>query len=124
MDQRHLKEFEQQLIARKQALLDEAERAVGGMSDNREALPDPGDRALLESNRNAMLRMRDRERKLIAKIDEALARIYANNYGICEVCGGAIGVARLQARPMTTLCIDCKSAQEVDEERKKRTGQR
>lgn len=124
MDQRQIKQFEKLLIERKQSLLDEAGRAVGGMGASREALPDPTDRALLESNRNAMLRMRDRERKLLAKIDEALQRICDSNYGDCEVCGGQIGIARLRARPVTTLCIDCKSAQEADEQRKRRIGYR
>jgi len=124
VDQRNLKHFEKLLSERKATLLEEAERAVGGMSATRDGLPDPGDRALLESNRNEMLRMRDRERKLIAKIDEALQRIGDSTYGICERCGGAIGVARLKARPVTTLCIDCKCAQEADEERQRRAGHR
>ncbi len=124
MRQRNLKQFEDFLLARKLALIEEADRAVGGMSDDGEGLPDPGDRALLESNRNAMLRMRDRERKLLVKIDEALDRLKDGTYGLCEVCGGEIGMARLTARPVTTLCIGCKSDQEVEEERKKRTGPR
>ncbi len=124
MDSRHLKQFEKLLLERKQSLLGEAEKAVGGMSASSDELPDPGDRALLESNRNAMLRMRDRERKLIGKIDEALQRISDSSYGKCETCGGPIGVARLKARPVTTLCIGCKSAQEEDEERQRRSGGR
>lgn len=122
MDEEQLKEFTALLLGRKQALLDEAERAVGGMIVGSGAVPDPGDRALLESNRNAMLRMRDRERKLIGKIEEALMRIADGTYGSCESCGGDIGVARLRARPVTTLCITCKSAEEADEERRRRTG--
>lgn len=124
LDARHLKQFEKLLLERKQSLLDEAEKAVGGMSAQGDELPDPGDRALLESNRNAMLRIRDRERKLIGKIDEALQRISDSSYGMCETCGGPIGVARLKVRPVTTLCISCKSAQEEDEERKRRSGNR
>ncbi len=124
MEHHDLKQFEKLLMERKLFLLNEAERAVGGMSANREGLPDPGDRAQLESNRNEMLRMRDRERKLIAKINEALQRIADSTYGLCEICGGAIGVERLKARPVTTLCIDCKCAQEADEERRRRTGHR
>ncbi len=123
LEQRRAKEFEKLLIERKLAILGEAERAVGGMSQ-REALSDPTDRALLESNRNAMLRMRDRERKLLAKIDEALQRIAENTYGRCELCAKAIGTARLRARPVTTLCIECKSLQEADEQRKRRLGYR
>jgi DnaK suppressor protein len=62
-----------------------------------------------------LLRMRDRERKLLSKIDEAVARIQDGSYGLCEECGGAIGIERLKARPVTTLCIDCKSSQEARE---------
>ncbi|MFI5399322.1 MAG: RNA polymerase-binding protein DksA [Candidatus Binatia bacterium] len=117
MNQRQLKPFYKLLVARRQELLDEALRTVDGMTDSKENFPDPTDRASLESNRNAMLRIRDRERKLIAKIDEALQRIGDGSYGMCEACGGPIGLDRLRARPVTTLCIDCKSAQEVQERR-------
>ena len=75
----------------------------------------------LEGNRNLTLRIRDRERKLIAKIDEAIERIDDGSYGKCEECGGEIGLERLRARPVTTLCIDCKSLQEA-QERKLRTS--
>jgi len=122
MKAEELKELGALLESRKQALLDEADRAVGGMIVASGAVPDPGDRALLESNRNAMLRMRDRERKLISKIDEAMMRIADGSYGSCESCGGEIGMARLRARPVTTLCIDCKSAEEANEQRRRRTG--
>jgi DnaK suppressor protein len=73
----------------------------------------------LEGNRNLTLRIRDRERKLITKIDEALGRIDDGTYGVCEECGGLIGVERLKARPVTTLCIQCKSEQEAEERRRK-----
>ncbi len=78
------------------------------------------DRASLEGNRNLLLRIRDRERKLISKIDEALGRIDDGSYGKCEECGQDIGIERLRARPVTTLCIECKSLQEA-QERKLRT---
>ena len=120
VNQRQLKPFYRLLIARRQELLDEALRTVGGMTDSKENFPDPTDRASLESNRNAMLRIRDRERKLIAKIDDALQRMHDGNYGLCEACGGPIGLDRLRARPVTTLCIDCKSAQEAQERRQRR----
>lgn len=87
------------------------------MTGDPEAFPDPTDRAALESNRNFTLRIRDRERKLITKIQEALARIEEGTFGICEVCGGDIGPARLKARPVTTYCIDCKEEQERAEKR-------
>ena len=96
-------------------LLDEANKTVTGMNVQEENLPDPTDRATLESDRNFTLRIRDRERKLIAKIKEAIERIDTGSYGICEVCGGEISEARLLARPVTILCIDCKTKQEQEE---------
>lgn len=119
MNQRQVKLFHRLLMARRQELLQEAERTVGGMTDNKENFPDPTDRASLESNRNAILRIRDRERKLITKIDDALQRIKDGSYGLCESCGGPISVDRLKARPVTTLCIDCKSDQEAQERRQR-----
>ena len=119
MNQRQLKAFQELLAARRQELLDEAERTVGGMTDGKENFPDPTDRATLEANRNALLRIRDRERKLISKIDDALARIGDGSYGVCESCTGSIGMERLKARPVTTLCINCKSDQEAEERRQR-----
>ena len=83
--------------------------------ESEEICADPTDRATLESDRNFLLRMRDRERKLLGKIDEAFARIEDGSYGRCEECGREIGLERLRARPVTTLCIDCKSSQEARE---------
>jgi len=80
-----------------------------------EELPDPNDRASRETDRSHALRLRDRDRKLIAKIEEALARIDAGTFGRCESCGGRISPARLRARPVTTLCIDCKREAEQRE---------
>jgi DnaK suppressor protein len=82
-----------------------------------ENFPDPTDRALLESNRNFTLRLRDRDRKLVAKIKVALKRIENGTFGICEGCGGEIEEKRLLARPVTTLCIDCKTDEEEVEVR-------
>lgn len=96
----------------------EAGKTVVTMDDD-ENFPDPSDRATMESNRNSMLRMRDRERKLIFKIEEALQRLEAGEYGICEECGEEIGIERLKARPVTTLCIECKSKQEIAERKAK-----
>lgn len=96
-------------------LLDEAQQTVNGMTVPEENLPDPTDRATLESDRNFTLRIRDRERRLIGKIKEALERIETGSYGICEVCGEDISEARLIARPVTTLCINCKTKQEQEE---------
>jgi DnaK suppressor protein len=77
--------------------------------------PDPNDRATQESDRSFELRIRDRERKLINKIKEALERIEEGTFGVCEMCEEEIGEARLKARPVTTLCIDCKMEQERKE---------
>ncbi len=118
VNQRQLKPFHRLLTARRRELLHEAERTLGGMTRSKENFPDPTDRASLESDRNAMLRIRDRERKLIAKIDDALKRIVDGSYGLCESCGGPIGIERLKARPVTTLCIECKSDQEAQERRR------
>jgi DnaK suppressor protein len=115
MNQRDLKQFRKLLDEKMAELLADAERTVDGMSDSKENFPDPTDRASLESNRNFTLRIRDRERKLIGKIKEALQRIDDGSYGKCEECGEDIGIERLKARPVTTLCIDCKSLQEAEE---------
>lgn len=93
-------------------LLSEAEKTVTEMTNGKENYPDPNDRASLESDRNFELRIRDRERKLIAKMREAIQRIDAGTYGVCSSCGGDISEKRLTARPVTTLCIDCKTKQE------------
>ncbi len=114
MNQRELKYFRNLLNEKMQELLAEADRTVDGMNE-KENFPDPTDRAALESNRNFTLRIRDRERKLIGKIKEALDRIEDGSYGNCEECGEKIGSDRLKARPVTTLCIDCKSLQEAQE---------
>ena len=79
------------------------------------SFPDPTDQATMESDRDFDLRIRDRERRLIRKIDQAMVRIKDGTFGVCESCGGPISSKRLQARPVTTLCIDCKTAQEIEE---------
>jgi|SRR5215469_10327878 len=116
MKQRDVTLFRTLLQARRQEILDETDRAVGSMNGNeRINYADPADRAALESDRNFLLRLRDRDRKLLSKIDEALARLEDGSYGRCEECGGQIGIERLKARPVTTLCIDCKASQEERE---------
>ena len=99
-------------------LLSEAGKTVSEMTNGKENYPDPNDRASLESDRNFELRIRDRERKLIMKMQEAIKRIEDGVFGICEVCGGPISEKRLMARPVTTLCIDCKTKQEKMEKLK------
>jgi RNA polymerase-binding transcription factor len=121
MKQSDLNSFKKLLNERRQDLMSEAVGTMHGMGlveEGRETFPDPTDRASLEGNRNLTLRIRDRERKLISKIDEALGRITDGTYGVCEECGGSIGVERLKARPVTTLCIQCKSEQEATERRR------
>ena len=93
-------------------LLDEVSKTVNGMAGLEDKFPDPSDRATAESERSFTLRIRDRERKLINKIKEALDRIEGGTYGICENCEEEISEGRLKARPVTTLCIECKRLQE------------
>lgn len=117
MNQEQLDLFKDKLHGMLQDLEDEVSTTINGMREDREAFPDPTDRATLESDRNLTLRIRDRERKLRNKIEEALARIEGGTFGICEVCEEEIGFKRLEARPVTTLCINCKEEQEEDEEK-------
>jgi DnaK suppressor protein len=110
-----LRYFRELLDGKMEELLSEATKTVTGMTSSEETFADPTDRATLESDRNFTLRIRDRERRLIAKIKEALERIDNGSYGICEMCSEEISEARLKARPVTTLCIDCKTKQETEE---------
>ena len=103
------------LNAWRQELLDEVSRTVHTMQDETANHPDPNDRASQETDMSLELRSRDRERKLIKKIEEANARIDTGDYGFCETCGVEIGVQRLEARPTATLCIDCKTLDEIRE---------
>lgn len=107
-----LQAFRKLLTQKINELLDEAGKTVSEMTNGKENFPDPNDRASLESDRNFELRIRDRERKLIMKMQEALKRIDDGTYGICEDCGGPISEKRLMARPVTTECIECKTRQE------------
>src|SRR4030066_925170 len=107
LQKKQMKYFKNLLNEKLEDLLNEVDRTVSGMSDLNENMPDPTDRATLESDRNFTLRIRDRERKLIGKIKDALERIDSGTYGICESCGEEISEARLKARPVTTLCIAC-----------------
>jgi DnaK suppressor protein len=115
MEQEQLDEFRKILQSQLDELLREAGKTVTEMTDEKTNFPDPTDRASLESDRNFELRIRDRERKLIVKIREALERIEAGDFGICESCEDEISAARLRARPVTTLCIECKTEQERQE---------
>lgn len=115
LSKKKLDSFKKSLEERLDELLSQANETVSGMTSEKANLPDPTDRATLESDRNFTLRIRDRERKLIGKIKDALERIEIGTYGICESCGEDISEERLMARPVTTLCIDCKKKQETDE---------
>jgi DnaK suppressor protein len=110
--------FRYMLTQKMNELLEEAEKTVSDMTTGRENFPDPNDRASLESDRNFELRIRDRERKLLVKIQEAMKRIDDGIFGVCDACGGHISEKRLMARPVTTLCIDCKTKQEKMEKLK------
>ncbi len=110
--------FRALLLSRINELLNGAEKTVAEMTDEQENFPDPNDRASLESDRNFELRIRDRERKLIAKMQEALKRIDDGTFGLCDTCGGPISEKRLQARPVTTQCIDCKTKEEKMEKQR------
>ncbi|MDH4266997.1 MAG: RNA polymerase-binding protein DksA [Deltaproteobacteria bacterium] len=118
MKKERLAYFQELLTNRLEVLLNEAEKTVTGMTNDKNTFPDPTDRANLETDRNFLLRIRDRERKLILKIKEALARIEDGTFGICEECGEEISEERLEARPVTTLCIGCKTKAEAEEKKK------
>ena len=113
MNPKQLAHFKQMLEDMKRGLSQDIDRTVHTMQDEATVFADPNDRASQESDMALELRNRDRERKLIKKIDESIARIDANEYGYCESCGVEIGLKRLEARPTATLCIDCKTLDEM-----------
>jgi DnaK suppressor protein len=110
--------FRKKLMKQREELLSEAEQTINSkLVEDKQSFPDPTDQAAAELDNNFMLKLRGREQKLLKKIDEAIARIDEGSYGVCESCGGPIGIKRLEARPVTTLCIDCKTEQEENEKR-------
>jgi len=113
MKKKDLDFFKDYLTDRVEELLDQADDTVSDMTDTNDNFPDPTDRASLEADRNFMLRIRDREHKLIKKIRGALDRIENGTFGMCESCGEDISIQRLKARPVTTQCIDCKTKEEA-----------
>jgi DnaK suppressor protein len=115
MNLRQLAHFRKMLEEQKRELSQDIDRTVHTMQDEATVFADPNDRASQESDMSLELRNRDRERKLIKKIDETIARIDAGEYGYCESCGVEIGLKRLEARPTATLCIDCKTLDELRE---------
>ena len=115
MNEAQTEHFRQILLAWKRELMEEVDRTVHHMQDEAANFPDPNDRATQESDFSMELRTRDRERKLIKKIDEALMHLDNDEYGYCDACGVEIGIRRLEARPTATQCIDCKTLDEIRE---------
>jgi DnaK suppressor protein len=115
MEQKHIEHFKKILTNQLQELLINASDTVSGMTTPRENLPDPADRAAVETERNFMLLIRDRERLLAVKISKTLLRIENGTFGICDKCEEEIAFKRLEARPVTTQCIDCKTKEETYE---------
>ncbi|UYM18706.1 RNA polymerase-binding protein DksA [Endozoicomonas euniceicola] len=115
MNDKQVEHFTGILRQWKQELMEEVDRTVNHMQDEAANFPDPADRASQEEEFSLELRARDRERKLIRKIDKTLTRIEEEDYGFCDSCGVEIGVRRLEARPTATLCIDCKTLAEIKE---------
>jgi DnaK suppressor protein len=109
-----IQEIKKKLIAQKKALLEEAEEALSKLP-GQTVFPDLGDQATAETERSFMLRLRGRERRLLKKIENAIERIEQNTFGICDRCGNEIDIRRLEARPVTTMCIECKIQQEEEE---------
>ena len=112
MNDRHLEYFRRKLVAWKQELLDQSAETLEGLQDSGRNVPDIADRASEETDRALELRTRDRQRKLISKIDEALRRIEDGSYGYCEDTGEPIGLGRLEARPTATLSVEAQERHE------------
>ncbi|HIJ54695.1 MAG TPA: RNA polymerase-binding protein DksA [Deltaproteobacteria bacterium] len=115
MRKKDVEYFKKLLTNHLNGLLEQADDTVSGMTTPKENFPDPTDRASLEADRNFMLRIRDRESKLINKIKKTLDRIENGTFGICESCGENITTKRLKARPVTEQCIECKTKEEAQE---------
>ena len=115
MNSRQLDHFKLILNAWRNELMEEVDRTVSHMKDEAANFPDPADRATQEEEFSLELRTRDRERKLIKKIDKTLTRVEEDDYGYCDQCGVEIGIRRLEARPTADLCIDCKTLDEIKE---------
>ncbi|MDT8282852.1 MAG: RNA polymerase-binding protein DksA [Gammaproteobacteria bacterium] len=115
MSEGQIRHFSEILNTWKMELMAEVDRTVGHMKDEAANFPDPADRATQEEEFSLELRTRDRERKLIKKIDDTLELISNKEYGYCETCGVEIGLRRMEARPTATQCIDCKSLDEIKE---------
>ena len=112
MEKEQLQQFREQLLEMKGDIISDVEQTLTDMTSHNGNIPDPNDRATIESDREFELRLRSRERKLLDKIEMAIARIDNGTYGICAACEEPIGIKRLQARPVATHCIECKLEQE------------
>jgi len=115
MEQQDIEHFKKILTNQLEELLIHADATVSGMATPRENLPDPADRATADTDRSFMLRIRDRERQLAEKISKSILRIENGTFGICEKCEEEISFKRLEARPVTTQCIACKTKEETYE---------
>ena len=115
MNEKQQEHFKLILKAWRTELMEEVDRTVSHMKDEAANFPDPSDRATQEEEFSLELRTRDRERKLIKKIDKTLIRIEEDDYGFCDQCGIDIGIRRLEARPTAELCVDCKTLDEIRE---------
>ena len=115
MNDKQTEHFQSILLGWKRQLMEEVDRTLNHMQDEAANFPDPNDRATQESEFTLELRTRDRERKLIKKIDSTMELIEQHDYGFCDACGVEIGIQRLEARPTATQCIDCKTLAEIKE---------
>jgi DnaK suppressor protein len=115
MSKEQLAHFRSILLRWRQELMEEVDRTVHHMRDEAANFPDPADRATQEEEFSIELRTRDRERKLIKKIDQTIDRLDAGDFGYCDTCGVEIGLRRLEARPTATQCVDCKALDEIKE---------
>jgi DnaK suppressor protein len=115
MNEKQREHFKNILKAWRLELMEEVDRTVSHMKDEAANFPDPADRATQEEEFSLELRTRDRERKLIKKIDKTLIRVEEDDYGFCDQCGIEVGIRRLEARPTADLCVDCKTLDEIKE---------
>ncbi len=115
MNEEQIEHFRTILLNWKTSLMEEVDRTVGHMKNDATNFPDPNDRATQEEEFSLELRTRDRERKLIKKIDESITKLDEDEYGYCDGCGVEIGIRRLEARPTANMCIECKTLEEIRE---------
>lgn len=115
MNAKQREHFKNLLSTWKNELMEEVDRTMSYMRDEAANFPDPADRASQEEEFSLELRTRDRERKLIKKIDKTIEQIEVDDYGFCDACGVEIGIRRLEARPTATQCVDCKTLAEIKE---------